>query len=256
VDYKHLNALAMKSMYHVPIVDELLDELSGASWFSTLDLRAGFHQILLQPGEEHKTAFQTHMGHFEFRVMTFGLTGAPTTFQRAMNTTLVPLLRKCALVFFDDILVYSPSLESHLQQVFALLATDQWKIKRSKCSFAQNRVAYLGHVISSQGVSTDHSKIEAISAWPMPTNTKELRSFLGLAGYYMEFVRHFRIISQPLTYFLKKGILFIWTNDHQEAFDALKQALVSAPILALPNFSKPFIVETDACDDGVRALLM
>jgi hypothetical protein len=117
VDYRHLNVLTLKSKYPVPIVDELLDELGGASWFSSLDLRAGFHQILLQPGEEHKTAFQTHMGHFVFRVMAFGLTGAHATFQRAMNTTLTPFLRKCALVFFDDILVYSPSLESHVQHL-------------------------------------------------------------------------------------------------------------------------------------------
>jgi hypothetical protein len=137
-----------------------------------------------------------------------------------------------------------------------LLAAEQWKIKRSKCSFAQNRVAYLGHVFSSQGVATDHSKIEAISAWPVPINTKELRSFLGLAGYYRKFARHFRIVSQPLTHLLKKGTLFIWTTDHQGAFDALKQALVSALVLALPNFSKLFIIETDACDDAVGAVLM
>jgi hypothetical protein len=115
VDYRHLNAPTMKCKYHVPIIDELLDELYGVTWFSSLDLRAGFHQILLQPGEEHKSAFQTHMGHFEFRVMAFGLTGAPATFQKAMNTTLAPLLRKCVLVFFDDILMYNPSFESHVQ---------------------------------------------------------------------------------------------------------------------------------------------
>jgi hypothetical protein len=124
VDYRHLNALTEKSKYHVPVIDELLDELHGASWFSSLDLRVGFHQILMQPGEEFKTAFQTHIGHFEFRVMAFGLTGAPDTFQKAMNTTLAPMLRKGVLVFFDDILVYSSSLEehvNHLHQIFQLL---------------------------------------------------------------------------------------------------------------------------------------
>jgi hypothetical protein len=146
----------VKTKYPVPVIDELLDELFGASYFSILDLRAGFHQVLLEAGEEHKTAFQTHMGHYEFCVMAFGLTRAPGNFQRAMNHTLSPLL--CALVFFDDILVYSASLESHVQhlhQVFSLLAQDQWKGKRSKCSFAQSSVSYLGHVVSKDGVATD-----------------------------------------------------------------------------------------------------
>jgi transposase InsO family protein len=156
-------------------------------------------------------------------------------------------------------LVYNPYFESHvqnLQEVLVLLAADQWKIKRSKCSFAHNTIAYLGHVISSHGVATDPSKIEAISSWHVPANTKELRSFLGLAGYYMKFVQHFGAISQPLTSLLKKGVLFIWTMDHQVAFQALKHALVLAPVLALPNFTKPFIIETDASDGGVGAVLM
>jgi hypothetical protein len=171
VDYRYLNALTRKFKCHVPVIDELLDELYGAAWFSSLDLRAGFHQILLQPGEEHKTAFQIHIGHFEFCVMAFGLTGAPGTFQRAIRTTLAPLLRKSVLVFFDDILVYTKAFEEHvhhLQQVFELLVAEQWKIKLSKCSFAQNVVSYLGHVISQEGLATDPSKIYAISSWPIP----------------------------------------------------------------------------------------
>jgi hypothetical protein len=183
VDYRHLNALTVKCKYHVPIIDELLDELFGASWFSILDLRAGFHQILLKVGESHKTAFQTHSGHYEFRVMAYGLTGAPGTFQKAMSHTLAPLLRKCALVFFYDILVYSASLEEHihhLQLVFELLAQDQWKVKLSKCSFAQQQVSYLGHVINAQGVATDPVKIQAIVEWPVPNCLKDLHSFWAL----------------------------------------------------------------------------
>jgi hypothetical protein len=169
VDYRHLNALIIKYKYLVPIIDELLDELHGAAWFSSLDLRAGFHQIRLQHGEEYKTAFQTHLGDFEFRVMAFSLTGAPGTFQKAMNTTLAPLLRKCVLVFFDDILVYSTSFEDHLQHlqlVLELLQADQWKVKLSKCSFAQNKISYLGHIISQQGVTTVPDKISAVAACP------------------------------------------------------------------------------------------
>jgi hypothetical protein len=144
--------------------------------------------------------------------MAFGLTGAPGTFQKTMNTTWAPVLRKCVLVFFDDILVYSASFEDHvvhLQQVFELLSTEQWKIKLSKCTFAKNQVAYLGHLITQQGVATDASKISAISSWPIPQNVKELRSFLGLAGYYHKFVKHFGIINQPLPKLLKKNTLFI-----------------------------------------------
>lgn len=259
VDYRHLNAITLKSKYPVPIIDEFLDELTHASWFSCLDLRAGFHQIRLKPGEEFKTAFQTHCGHFEFRVMAFGLTGAPGSFQEAMNSTLAPYLRKFVLVFFDDILVYSSSYEEHvvhLRLVFALLSKDQWKIKLSKCSFSQKEIRYLGHIISEQGVSTDPSKISAISQWPRPVNAKELRSFLGLAGYYRKFVRHFGIISKPLTDLLNKHALFVWTVDHDKSFAALKSALCSSPVLALPNIDAPFAIETDASGMGVGAVLL
>lgn len=166
VDYPHLNAITIKRKYPVPIIDEFLDELSKASWFSCLDLRAGFHQIRLKPGEECKTTFQTHNDHVEFRVMAFGLTGAPGSFQEAMNSTLSPYLRKFVLVFFDDILIYSSSYEEHvvhLRLVFELLAKKQWRIKLSKCSFAQREIKYVGHVISERGVSTDPSKISAIA---------------------------------------------------------------------------------------------
>jgi hypothetical protein len=190
VDYRHLNAITVKGKYHVPIIDELLDELAHASWFTCLDLRAGFHQIRLKPGEEFKTAFQTHCGQFEFRVMAFGLTGAPGTFQLAMNSTLAPYLRKFVLVFFDDIMLYSRNYEDHVlhvKLVLELLQKDQWKVKLSKCAFAQRQISYLGHTISAQGVGTDPKKIVAITDWPTPSNAKELRSFLGLAGYYRKF---------------------------------------------------------------------
>jgi hypothetical protein len=149
-NFRRLNALTLKSIYPLPVIDELLDELQGACWFSKLDLRAGYHQIRLAPGEEYKTAFTTHQGHFEFLVMAFGLTGAPATFQSVMNKTLAHVLRKCALVFFDDILVYCPSYEQHLQhvkQVLSLLSEQQWRLKPSKCSFAQQQINYLGHTI-------------------------------------------------------------------------------------------------------------
>jgi hypothetical protein len=249
----------VKGKYPVPIIDEFLDELSGASWFTCIDMRAGFHQVRLKPGEEYKTAFQTHCGHYEFRVMAFGLTGAPGTFQEAVNSTLSPCLRKFVLVFFDDILIYSATYADHLlhiKLVFELLAQDKWKIKLSKCTFAQRQINYLGHVISEHGVGTDPKKIEAISNWPSPQNAKELRNFLGLAGYYRKFVRHFGVISKPLTDLLKKSVIFVWTSEHEKSFCALKQALCSSPVLALPNFSKPFCIETDASGHGIGAVLL
>jgi hypothetical protein len=259
VDFRHLNAITVKTKYPVPVIEELLDELQGASWFSCLDLTAGYHQIRLAAGEEPKTAFQTHSGHYEFRVMAFGLSGAPATFLKAMNTTLHPVLRKCVLVFFDDILIYSHNFAEHVQHVrlvLELLAKDQWQVKLSKCLFAQRQLRYLGHIISEQGVATDPAKVEAVLSWPAPVSVKELRSFLGLAGYYRRFVRHFSLIAKPLTDLLKKGSIFAWTDQHLQSFEALKQAITSAPVLVLPDFAQPFVLETDASGTGVGAVLL
>lgn len=187
IDYRHLNAITVKGKFPLPVIDELLDELARASWFSKLDLKADYHPIRLAPGEESKTAFSTHNGHFGFLVMSFGLTGGPNTFQGAMNFTLSPVLRVCALVFFDDIHVYSKTFEDHLKhlaQVLKLLANSEWKVKLSKCAFAQRRIAYLGHIINEAGVATDDSEIDTIKQWPTPTNLKEVRGFLGITGYY------------------------------------------------------------------------
>lgn len=259
VDYRHLNALTLKSKYPLPIIDELLDELHGAAWFSKLDLRARYHQIRLREGDEYKTAFHSHHGHFEFTVMAFGLTGAPATFQAEMNRTLAPALRRFALVFFDDIRVYSKTLSEHLihlHQVLQLLHDNNWKIKLSKCEFGQQRTQYLGHVISAGGVATDDSKISALREWPIPIDVTQLRSFLGLAGYYRKYVRNYGSISKPLTDLLRKHSAFLWTSDTQLAFDTLKAALIDAPVLALPDFSLPFIVETDACETGIGVVLL
>jgi hypothetical protein len=258
VDYRQLNALTVKGKYPLPVIDELLDELAGAQWFSKLDLKAGYHQIRLAPGEEYKTAFQTHNGQYEFRVMAFGLTGAPTTFQHAMNDTLAPVLRKFAVVFFDDILVYSTTYQEHLQHlatVLEILQKDKWNVKLSKCVFAQQSVAYLGHVVSAAGVATDASKIESIKTWPRPQNQKELWGFLGLTWYYRKFIKSYAVISQPLTTLLKKGALYIWTPATETAFRVLQQALITAPVLALPDFKHPFVIDTDACDVGIGAVL-
>jgi hypothetical protein len=249
IDYRLLNSITIKNKYPLPIIDELLDELSGACWFSKLDLRAGYHQIRLRAGQEFKTAFHTHQGHFEFKVMPFGLTNAPATFQGAMNTVLAPLLRKCVLVFLDDILVYSPTLETHvrhLHQVLQLLQQHKLHAKLSKCTFAQLELSYLGHRISRTGVAIEQDKISKVQDWPIPLNVKELRGFLGLAGYYCKFVHNYGIITRPLTELLRKNTQFLWTPAANSAFCALKQALTSAPVLALSDFTKRFVIETDA----------
>lgn len=253
-----MNTATIKDKFPIPTIDELLDKLGGASVFTKLDLRAGYHQIRVHPRDTYKTAFRTHDGHFEFLVMPFGLTNAPSTFQATMNRLFLPFLRRFVIVFFDDILLYSPSLEDHLvhlELVLECLLNNSFYVKLSKCLFCQESIDYLGHIVFSQGVHADPGKLDAMAKWPVPKNVKQLRGFLGLTGYYRRFIANYAGIAAPLTDLLRHDS-FVWSDSVAFAFRALKDAMMASPVLRLPDSSKEFIIETDASNVGIGAILM
>ena len=257
VDYRALNAITVRDCFPVPTVDGLLDELGGARWFSKLDLMQGYHQILMNTTNISKTSFRTHQGHYEFRVMPFGLCNAPFSFQATMNQLFQPYLRKYIIVLFDDILIYSRTMHDHLlhlETAFQVLMAGQFPLKLSKCTFAQQQLEYLGHMVSANGVKPVPEKVQAIQQWPTPCTSQALRGFLGLAGFYRRFIRGYAALAAPLTKLLRHG-QFDWSQEADTAFQNLKNALTVVPVLALPDFSTPFMVETDTSGSGMGAVL-
>ena len=239
--------------------DDTLDALSGATWFSTLDCKSGYWQVGLAEKDRPKTAFSIAGGGlWQFTVMPFGLCNAPATFERLMERVLHGLSWKQCLVFLDDIIVFSKTFSEHLdilREVFNRLKTANLKLSPGKCILLQDKVNYLGHVVSADGVGTDPKKIESIVEWPTPRTVRDVRSFLGLCSYYRRFVKNFATIAKPLHSLTEKGVPFDWSGECENAFKELKRALTEAPILNYPIEDGDFVIDTDASNVGVGGVL-
>ena len=259
IDYRALNKVTVRNKYPIPLVQDLFDQLSTARYFTKLDLRSGYYQVRVADEDVAKTTCVTRYGAYEFLVMPFGLTNAPATFCTLMNQVFYDFLDKFVVVYLDDIVIYSSSLEDHLEHlklVFERLRQHQLYVKREKCSFAQESIKFLGHIIERGGIRMDMDKVRAIQEWEAPSKVTELRSFLGLANYYRRFVEGYSRRAAPLTELLKKGVPWKWTEKCQTAFDNLKQAMSGDPVLALPDVSRPFEVQTDASDFALGGVLL
>src|SRR5438105_6049592 len=259
VDYRTLNEVMVKNKYPLPDINILFDQLSGAKVFSKIDLRSGYHQIRVREEDIPKTAFSARYGLYEFLVMSFGLTNAPAFFMYLMNSVFMIELDICVVVFIDDILVYSKNEEEHakhLRIVLDRLREHQLYAKFSKCQFWLKEVSFLGHILSAKGLAVDPSKVQEVLEWKSPTLVTEIRSFLGLAGYYHRFIQDFSKIVKPMTKLLQKEAKFNWTSDCEAAFQQLKTLLTIAPVLTQPNVTKPFDVYCDASGIGLGCVLV
>ena len=258
VDYRKLNGITQKDAYPLPRIDDTLDALHGCTHFSTLDLQSGYWQVPMSPRSKPYTAFITSQGLFQFKRMPFGLSNAPATFQRLMNTALHGLLHIHCLIYLDDIIIFGKSRKEHdhnLHLVLSRLRSAGLKIKPSKCRLLCSKIKYLGHIISPAGVQPDGAKVARLESWPVPTSTKELHSFLGFAGYYRRFVQNYTAIARPLQLLIKQTTPFHWTTEHQKAFDTLRTSILTTSLLQYPDFNKPFILDTDASIHALGAVL-
>ena len=263
IDYRLLNKQTIRNSFPLPRIDDLVDQLGHAKVFSSLDLTSGYWQCRLTDSDKPKTAFRTPFGLFQWRVAPMGLCNSPARFQSIMNRIFQPLLNKSVTVYLDDILVFSKTPEEHvrhLQQVFDILRANQFVLKQSKCCFNLPEVHYLGHVVGRDGVKVDPNKIKAVEKWPRPQTVTQVRSFLGFVNYFRRFIEHYADVARPLNELLhgarKKHAKVVWNTACQESFDTLKRLLVTAPVLAVPDFSKPFEVEADASDFCMGAVLL
>lgn len=264
VDYRALNKVTVRNQFPIPRIDDLLDKLSKAKVFSSLDLASGYHQIRIAPEDQPKTAFKTPFGLYEFKVLPFGISNGPAAFQATMSSIFGGLIGNGVLVYLDDILVYSETPEQHrqlLETVLKTLEKHSFYAKLSKCEFYKQELKFLGHIVSTEGIKVDPKKVEAVQIWPVPKNQKDIRSFLGLANYFRRFIQGYARMASPLNRQLRASVNKItWGAEQQTAFDSIKHALTHAPVLTLPDFSKPFEVVTDArgdrLDGGLGAVLL
>ncbi|KAM6892521.1 retrovirus-related Pol polyprotein from transposon 412, partial [Xenentodon cancila] len=269
VDYRLLNSKTRKDAFPLPRIEESLDALSGAKWFSTIDLASGYHQVAVTEEDKMKTAFCTPFGLFEFQRMPFGLCNAPSTFQRLMERMFGDQNCNTLLLYLDDVIVFSSTVDEHLKRLELVLdrfEKESLKIKLGKCHFLKQQVDYLGHVVSAAGVATDPKKIAAVAEWVPPRTASELRTFLGFASYYRRFVEGFAQLAAPLHRTIaevsgkkcrqrRESLSEVWTHQCEDAFQRLKEKLISSPVLAYANFDLPFILEVDASHEGLGAVL-
>lgn len=259
IDYRMLNAATVRNAHPLPHVQDALDGFAGAEVFSTLDLAAGFHQIVLKESCRHLTAFRTDQGLYEYNVMPMGLANAPAMFQKAMNDMLRPFMNKFVTVYMDDIIIYSKNMEEHadhLKQVLEVMSKYGYKARKDKCCFGVDSVPFLGHVVSGKGLSVDPTKVDLVEAWPPPVDVGQVRSFVGLVQYFKRFIKDLSTILVPLTHLTKNNTPFVWSPDCQAAFDEVKSLLSTAPVLAMPDPSKRYTVYTDASIYGCGGVLM
>lgn len=258
IDFRALNEKTLGDAYPLPNISDILDQLGSAKYFSVFDLASGFHQIPMAEEDAQKTAFSTPFGHYEFKRMPFGLKNAPATFQRLMDRVLSGLQGIELFVYLDDIVIYASSLTEHNQKFNKLaerLRSANLRLQPDKCEFLRKEVTYLGHIISEQGVRPDPQKIEAVKNFPRPTNAKNIKQFLGLAGYYRRFLNNFSKVAKPLTALLKKDQTFNWQEPQETAFVTLRDQLCTEPLLQHPDFTRPFILTTDASGYAIGGIL-
>jgi hypothetical protein len=259
VDYRSLNEVTIKNKYPLPRIDDMFDQLRGACVFSKIDFHSGYHQLKIHASDILKAAFTMRYGLYEYTVMSFGLTNAPAYFMYMMNKVFMEYLDKFVVVFIDDILVFSKTEEEHaehLSLVLQKLREHKLYAKRSKCEFWLKEVFFLGHVVSNGGISVDPGKVNDVLNWKPPTDVGEIRSFLGLAGYYRRFIEGFSKLAKSMTALLEKNVKFVWSDKCQASFEELKKRLTTSPVLVLPDLSKKFSIYCEASHQGLGCVLM
>ncbi|KAL3968321.1 potassium voltage-gated channel Eag-related subfamily H member 3 [Sarotherodon galilaeus] len=258
IDYRGLNKITIKNKYPLPLLASAFELLQGATHFTKLDLRNAYHLVRIREGDEWKTAFNTHLGHFEYLVMPFGLTNAPAVFQGLVNDVLRDFLNHFVFVYLDDILIFSRSRAEHVKHVRLVLRRlleNRLFCKAEKCEFHASTVSFLGFIIEQGQLRADPAKVKAVLEWPVPGSRKKLQSFLGFSNFYRRFIRDFSKVALPLTQLTSPKQPYLWSPAAQQAFDRLKSLFASAPILAQADLALPFVVEVDASDSGVGAVL-